>query len=206
MLRISHIHSSWPGTNRRIPGRAIEGAGRPSGPNGHLESERERGAVLVEAAFITMMLIALLVGTVTSGVAYSQKTSLQTAAREATRFGATLPVNGDMNTWLQGVLAVALSAGGNDLRGTAPGQRICVAYVYPNGSAPSDRTTRIIQTGGVTGGATSGAGAVCFDDGRPPDERRVQVITSRTATIQAAVFSVDVNLSSQSSARFERTN
>jgi hypothetical protein len=47
---------------------------------------------------------------------------------------------------------------------------------------------------------------MCFDDGRPDDERRVQVVTGRVSTIQAAVFSVDVNLSSPSSARFERTN
>jgi Flp pilus assembly protein TadG len=168
--------------------------------------DHERGAVLVEAAFITMMLLSLLVGTVTAGVAFSQKTSLQTAAREATRFGATLPVNGDMTAWLNRVLEVAKSAGGNDLAATIPGQQICIAYVYPKGSAASDRNTRIIQSGGTTGSPTSGAGAVCFDDGRPDDERRVQVVTNRTSTIQAAVFSVDVDLSSTSSARFERTS
>lgn len=160
----------------------------------------------MEAAFITMMLLSLLVGTVTAGVAFSQKTSLQTAAREATRFGATLPVNGDMNAWLTKVLEVAQSAGGKDLAGTIPGQEICVAYVYPSGATPTDRNTRLMQTGGVTGAPTSGASAMCFDDGRPNDERRVQVVTGRTSKIQAAVFSVDVSLSSQSSARFERTN
>jgi hypothetical protein len=174
--------------------------------NGGVETDHERGAVLVEAAFITMMLVALLVGTITSGIAYSQKTSLQTAAREATRFGATLPVNGDMSVWLTKVLEVARVAGGGDLSETTPGQQLCVAYVYPNGSAPIDRNTRIIESGGVTGAATSGAGAMCFDDGRPLDERRVQVVTGRISKIQAVVFSVDVNQSSQSSARFERGN
>jgi Flp pilus assembly protein TadG len=168
--------------------------------------EHERGAALIEAAFVTMLLISLLVGTVTSGIAFSQKTSLQTAAREATRFGATLPVNGDMNKWLTSVLNIAKSAAKNDLSATTAGQNICVAYVYPKGTTPADRNSRLMQTGGVTGSVTTGAAATCFSDGRPDDERRIQVVTGRTATIQAAVFSVDVDLSSQSSARFERTN
>lgn len=169
-------------------------------------ADNERGAVLVEAAFITMMLISLLVGTVTAGIAFSQKTSLQTAAREATRYGATLPVNTDMGVWLGKVLEVAKSAGGKDLTAATPGQEICVAYVYPNGTLSTDRSTRVIQVAGVTSSPTTGSTAMCFDDGRPPEERRVQVVATRTSTIQAAMFSVDVDISSSSSARFERTN
>jgi Flp pilus assembly protein TadG len=173
------------------------------GQVGEQQFEHERGAVLVEGAFLITLLFSLLLGTVTAGIAFSQKTSLQTASREASRFGATLPVNGDMTKYLNEVLEVAKAAAGNDLEASAAGQEICIAYVYPKGTTAADRTTRIVESGGVKGSITA---AMCFDDGRPDDERRVQVVTGRVSTIQAAVFSVDVNLSSPSSARFERTN
>ncbi len=157
----------------------------------------------MEAAFVTPMLIMLLLGTVTAAVAYSENTSLQTASREASRFGATLPVNGNLDGWLVEVLEVAKAAGGSDLSNGAPGQYICVAYVYPAGAAVSDRTTRRVQIAGVTGAPTQ---QTCFNDGRPNDERRVQVVTQRSTTIQAVLFSVDVDLSTPSAARFERSN
>ena len=162
---------------------------------------RERGSALVEAAFVTPLLLMLLLGTVTAAIAYSQSTSLQTASREASRFGASLPVNGDLNGWLGKVLNVAQAAGNLDLGATVPGQEICVAYVYPNGASANDRTTRLVQTGGVTGSPEL---LTCFNDGRPNDERRVQVVTNRTSTIQAVLFSVDVDLSAPSASRFER--
>lgn len=166
----------------------------------------ERGAVLVEAAMVTTFLMMLLVGTITAAVAYSQKTSLQTAAREASRFAATLPVNGDMTGFLIRVADVAKGAANGDLGDAVAGQNICVAYVYPKGTAADDRNTRILQNGGVTGTPTHGPTSKCFDDGRPDDERRVQVTVGRKATIQAVMFSTQVDLNSRSTARFERTN
>lgn len=167
------------------------------------QTSRERGSALVEAAFVTPLLLMLLLGTVTAALAYSQSTSLQTASREASRFGASLPVNGDLNGWLGNVLNVAQAAGNLDLGGTVPGQEICVAYVYPNGASANDRTTRLVQTAGLTGATEL---LTCFNDGRPNDERRVQVVTNRTSTIQAVLFSVDVDLSAPSASRFERGN
>lgn len=182
-------------------GRALAVLRNLSAPNRRLRTNRERGSALVEAALVTPVLVMLLLGTVTSALAYGQSTSLQTAAREASRFGASLPVNGNLNGWLGDVLAVAKAAGNRDLVADVPGQYICVAYVYPSGTAANDRTTRLIQSAGVTGAPTA---ATCFDDGRPASERRVQVVTGRTATIQAVMFSVDMNLSSPSASRFER--
>lgn len=167
--------------------------------------DRERGAALVEAAFVLPLLVMLLLGTVTGSLAYSQNTSLQTAAREASRFGAALPVNGDLTVWLGSVMDVAQAAANIDLAATVPGQYICVAYVYPAGLAPNDRTMRLVQSAGVTGAPATGPTATCFDDGRPDSERRVQVVTERSATIQAVAFAVDVTLSAPSAARFERS-
>lgn len=155
---------------------------------------------------VTLFLLMLLVGTVTAAAAFSQKTSLQTAAREATRFGATLPVNGDMTVWLKRVSEVARGAANGDLDPAVAGQTICVAYVYPNGTTAGDRNTRLTETAGVSGTPSSGPTAKCFDDGRPDDERRVQVTVARKTTIQAVAFSTKVGLSSRSAARFERSN
>lgn len=158
--------------------------------------DRDKGAALVEAAFITPLLLMLLLGTVTAAIAYSQHTSLQTAAREASRFGATLPAP-DVNVWLNQVMGVAKNAAIGDLASDVPGQKICVAYVHPS----TGQTRSLTQTGGVTGGPSS---SVCFDDGRPADEARVQVLAERSTTIQAVLFSRTVTLSTRSAARFER--
>ncbi|MDX1448736.1 MAG: TadE/TadG family type IV pilus assembly protein [Acidimicrobiia bacterium] len=166
--------------------------------------QRERGAALIEAALVLPMLLMMLLGTVTASIAYGQQTSLQTAAREASRYGASLPVTGGMDVWLRDVLSVARNAAAGDLAPNVPGQFLCVAYVYPAGSTVNDRTTRLTQTNGVLGSVTSGPTATCFDDGRPASERRVQVVTSRRSTIQAIAFDIDVTLRSTSAARFER--
>lgn len=164
----------------------------------------EHGAVLVEGAFIMTLLLMLLMGTITSAVAYSKQTSLQTASREASRYGAARPVESNMSGWLNGVLDVAKASANKDLAPTAPNQTVCVAYVYPNGTSANDRTTRLVESGGVKGSPIAGAKEWCFDDGRPDDERRVQVLVGRRATIQAAIFSMDVDLKVPTVARFER--
>ena len=164
--------------------------------------EADRGAALVESALILMLVSALLVGTVTSALAYGRSTSLQTAVREASRFGATLPVEGDLDGWLGDVLAVARAAAVGDLDAGVEGQHICVAYVYPDGTDVNDRTKRLTETLGVTGATETGLD--CYADGRPDDERRVQVVVERLSTIQAVFFSVDITLDAPAAARYER--
>lgn len=154
-------------------------------------TESERGAVLVEAAFITTLLIMLLLGTVTAGLAYGQSNALQTAAREGARFGATLPRGG---SWLDSVIDVTKAAAVGDLDGTVPGQWICVALV--DGGSTESMTE--------VAGARSTGTAECFADGRPADEMRVQVAVRREATINAAIFTTTVDLESESAARYER--
>ena len=153
----------------------------------------ERGAGLVEMALVLPVLIMLLVGTITAGIAYGQRNSLQNAAREASRYAATLP--GPVTTaWLQTVRDVTRAAATGHLEATAPGQFICVAYVS-GGSA-----SRLTDEGGVE----STGNVPCFDDGRPGDEARVQVVTSRIARIDGALFRWDVTIRSEAAARYER--
>ncbi len=153
----------------------------------------ERGAALVEMALVLTLLVMLLVGTVTGAVALGQKNSLQNAAREASRFGATLPGPIDL-AWLQSVRNVARAAATGDLETSISGQYICVAFV--DGS----NDTRLTDTGGVEAQAAQ----ECYDDGRPSGERRVQVVTERETTLQAIVFSTDITLTTPAAARYER--
>jgi hypothetical protein len=100
------------------------------------------------------------------------------------------------------VLDVTRAAAVGDLGTAVAGQYICVAYVYPAGAGANDQTRRLVENLGVTGSPQ--AGLDCFSDGRPNDERRVQVVARREATIQTVVFAVNVTLEAPAAARFER--
>lgn len=156
----------------------------------------ERGAVLIEAALVTVLLLALLLGTVTAGIAYGRHNALQTAAREGGRFGATLPIPaGGVDTWLPEVRDVTKAAAIGDLDAAVPGQHICVALLGPAGTP-----RRLIESGGVT----TYSDDECFADGRPAGESRVQAVVRRDTELQVVFFSVNITLSGQAAARFER--
>jgi hypothetical protein len=162
----------------------------------------ERGASLLEFAIVAPLLFALLFGIATAGLTYSSKQSLNGAAREAARFAATLPVDGDMNTWLNDVADVALSAATGELDNGVEGRGVCVAFVHPDGTTIDDQTTRL--TIDALGTRTITAGSTCLIEGRPSDERRAQVEVSKAASIEAIIYSHDLALTSRSVVRFER--
>jgi Flp pilus assembly protein TadG len=142
----------------------------------------ERGGVLVEFVIIFPIAIALALGIVSYGSAHSQKLALTNAAREGARYGATLPAS--TANWLQNVEDVTVASATGDLDVGVPGRSICVAL--NNGS-----------------GWTSTTGNPCFADGRPATEARVQVLVTRTGSLDAFFFSKAVNLSGRAVVRFE---
>jgi Flp pilus assembly protein TadG len=156
--------------------------------------ESDSGAAMIEMAFILILLVMLLVGTVSAAVAFGRGNSIQNAAREASRFGATLPDAGT-TTWFDDVRGVARSAASGDLDAAVPGQRICVAYIDQSNAA-----THQIESGGS---ASAPTGGTCFSDGRT-DEARVQVTVQRDSEFQAIVFATDITLSAEAAARYER--
>lgn len=162
---------------------------------------RDRGAALVEFALVMPLLMALLVGAVTAGVAYDRNNSLNNGARESSRFGATLPVTSGLSTWLNDVADVARDSTAGELEAMDPGQRICVAYVYPSGAGADDQTVRVVEVAGVR---TVTVGSTCFTDGRPADERRVQVRLQRDTDFDAVFFTSTLTLDTRSVVRFER--
>lgn len=157
----------------------------------------------MEAALVTPLLLMIVLGLVTAGLAFSRSIALQNAAREGSRFGATYPVFSDMPGYLDLVLETTRGAAIGDLDPTVPGQYICVAYVHPNGTSATDRTTRLEEISGVKTGPV--VGSSCFADGRPNDERRIQVLTKRITEIEAVLFSMDITIGADGIARFERS-
>lgn len=149
---------------------------------------QDRGAAMVEMAFIFSILVMLLVGVVTSALAFGQKNSIENAAREASRYAATLKPM-DLNT----VLDVARSAAQGDLDGGVDGQYICAAYLSDTG------WQKLEETGG---GAPVPDSGQCYSDGL--SDIRVQIVTERDSEINAALFSIDFTLNAQATARYER--
>ena len=171
--------------------------------------ERERAAAIVEFALVLPVLLTIVLGAFSGGLAYSQRSTLSGAASEASRFGATLAVaastGGTINGWLADVASAAQQGATGDLGVGVQGRRICVAYVYPNGTAPGDVTTMLVRTDGgdaITNPAPSAA-CIAGGDGRPASERRVQVVVQRTTRFEALVLSRDVTLTSKAITLYE---
>ncbi len=74
----------------------------------------ERGAALLEFAMVLPLLLTLLLGLVSSGTALNRSNSLNNAARESARFGATLPAD-NLTFWLNKVADVAIDSATGDL-------------------------------------------------------------------------------------------
>ena len=157
----------------------------------------EGGASLVEFALVLPLILMLVLGLVSAGIAYNEKITLTHAAREAARFAATLPISNaaSLEAWLAAVEARAVADAAGSLDPGTPGLSICIAYVYPDGSGANDSTKHRLN--GVPGGGD------CFTDGRPGSERRVQIEVGRAIDLEALFFSTTIGLESQAVSRFE---
>jgi hypothetical protein len=152
---------------------------------------RDRGAALVEMALVLPLLLMLLLGIVSAGLAYNHQLALTHSAREAGRFAATLPVD-SMAGWLDTVEARVIADATGSLDAGTPGRRICVAYVHPGAGEIAKK-----DDGAMTNGAT------CFSDGRPDEERRVQILVEREVDFNAMVFQTTLTLDARAVNRFE---
>lgn len=175
--------------------------GRPtSRPQVH-----ERGAALVEFAILVPLLIMLLFGIVSAGLAFSQQLSLTHAAREAGRYAATLPVSNfaGLDDWLTHVADRAVLDATGTLDDGIPGRAICVAYVYPAGNLATDQTTTLTRDSTGNDTVDSSSGSPCFDDGRGADERRIQVHVERDTEFGVVLFTTTLTLDSTAVSRYE---
>ena len=177
----------------------------------------DRGAVLVEMAFALPLLMMLIVGMVSAGIAYNHQLALTHAAREGGRLAATLPVTNfvpmggksSMDLWLEEVAARAVEDATGSLDPGVPGLVVCVAYVHPNGGIATDQTTIRIDNGGIPTYAQDPSppdpSLWCFPDARPDGERRVQVAVARETDFNVVFFSSTVTLDAEAVNRFEAT-
>jgi hypothetical protein len=145
------------------------------------------------------VILILALGTLTGGICLSRSLALSSASREGTRFGATYPTTAGITSWLDSVAAHTITESNGDLGSSVTSRYICVAFVSP-GTTTDDTTYRREQNGSSV---SYTSGATCFSDGRPSDERRVQVVVRRTSQLDAFVFQRTLTLQSQSVARFE---
>jgi Flp pilus assembly protein TadG len=172
-------------------------------------SRNESGSSVAEFAIVLPVLVSLLLGIVTTGLAVNNRLDISQAAREATRYGATLPVSNytscgagaaQLQCWLAAIADATTRSASGALDAGTPGRNICVAYVHPNGTQAGDTTTQLTRT---DAGSVYTNGATCFTDDFGADDRRVQVLVRRDAAIQVVVFSTTVELSRSSVTLFE---
>ncbi len=179
------------GRARRVVGRAVS------------TSRSERGAAAVEMAMISVILMMILLGIVTFGLTNYQNISIEGAAREASRFGATYPVAdaGSLEQWLRDVAQVAENAATGALNGTDSSRIICVSYGFGN---VATNFSRVQVSGAEAIGSAIEESGWCFENTAPVDDTVVQVHLQRDGWIEAIVFSMRPTLTGEATNRFER--
>ncbi len=145
----------------------------------------DRGAVVVEFALVMPLLIFILLGTITAGLALNDDLQLNHSTRDAARYGATVPENQAFTsgTWATNIQSVVVSRFGGDLTASD----VCVALVAGTTPVPSSSAY-----------TTDSGGGACFDDsGAGISDTRVQFSASLPATIETGLFTFDLTLSTE---------
>lgn len=177
-----------------------------------LRPRNERGASLVEFALVSPILFLLLFGIITGGIALSHNLDLSTAAREAARYGATLPDNyvasADGADWASAIAGEAVNAASGAL--SVSGAAVCVALVEGSGAStsvysPSGGSAYYYNDtyNGTSWVSSSTTAAPCYSDGGADGQPRVQISVTRPDSIEAAFFNYGLTLQSDADARFE---
>lgn len=157
---------------------------------------RERGAVLMEAAFVFPVLFMVVFAMITYGQALGQKNGIENAAREASRYAARHPVDTTRDEWLDDILGVAIASATGDLGPGAPNREICVAL---SGTAGNDGKVTVIGSASPTYASGTCPGVTC-----PPSKPCTQVTLARTADVDAVFFRQTIDIEAASVSLFER--
>jgi Flp pilus assembly protein TadG len=155
----------------------------------------------VEFALLASLLFMLIFGSISAGISFSRSNALQTAAREGARFAATFPdADVDVVAWLDTVIDATQGAALGELDDGVPGRTICAAFVSAGGTG----TGRELNAAGTRGPTTPTT--ECFTDGLTGDADvpRIQVVVERETEIQAVLFAIDITVSGNAVARYER--
>jgi len=158
-------------------------------------ARNEHGAAAMEFALIVPIVLMVIIGAVTSGIAYSNAIGVTNAVREGSRFGAT--ADSTQSTWVSDVLART-----RDTQFDDPAQQTAVCVqLYKQG-------TGMVKQGCVVGATTLTMPASdqypAVPDGLTTGTCVVRVIAARPYSINAVVASWDRTMLRGSVARYER--
>lgn len=179
---------------------------------------------IVELALVIVLVVMLLLGFLTGGLAYNQKITLTDAARVAARYGTTHampttapPASSDCDStdppttgedqWLVDVACDAIANAQGELDAGTSGRSICVAYAPadPNDTPPTLNGASMLQWGeSNSGGAAPGTCPGGALTGSSTNDQ-VEVVVQRTANFSIALWSKTLTLQSQAYGRYEQT-
>jgi Flp pilus assembly protein TadG len=156
--------------------------------------ESERGAALVEFALVLPIVVSLLMGMVTGGIAYNKKIAITDSVRGAARYGSTLS---DASTWATSVRDRLVQLSASELTTSD----VCVQLI--RGGSPS-----VVVRSWYASSANSSCPSTF---GTPPTTPTVtdgycvvKVWGMKTAKLQAVLYNSDLRLKAGSVAAFER--
>jgi Flp pilus assembly protein TadG len=156
--------------------------------------QQENGEALVEFALILPIVVSLLMGLVTGGLAYNKKIAITDAVRGAARYGATLNDSTTFATSVRDRL-VQLSAGE-----LAAGD-VCVELVR---SGSPNTVTRSWYAGAANSSCPASFGTAPATPTITAGSCVVKVWAMKTAQLQAIFLNSDLHLKGGSVAGFER--
>lgn len=178
-------------------------ATRPGRRSRARSGRSERGSAALEFALVVPVLIMLLLGIVTAGIAYSRGIGLTDAVRQSARFGAT----GDATvptTWAADVIARERTTQIDDAAKTSA---VCV-QLFRATSASTGTAVASVCEAGTSGLALSVTDAdfPAVPSGMTAGSCLVQVLAAREYSITLAPFpSVSGTMKRGAVARYERS-
>lgn len=180
-------------------------------------TEVDSGAAAVEFALLVPIFVMLTFGMITAGIGFWRYIEMTQAARDAGRFGSTLPIDpagavtcADLSTaptplgigcWLESVRNVATASSGwaTPVDLSDGDGYVCIAYVKGGTGTIADRT--LVAGSPRVGDSTSGT-TPCFTDNLTGP--RVQVVIRRDNPFNAVFFGRTWEMRTKSVLPYER--
>lgn len=162
----------------------------------------ERGAALVEFAFVFPLLAMVLFGTITGGFALNEKQQITHATREGVRYAATVPWDqnfGSGTTWASAVRDMVVERSGGTLRAAD----VCVSLVHNSPGTVFSAPSRPASQYTTNSTATPCIASQTFPVAGQDRGQRVQITTRRAVTVSWVLGTSDVVMTSNATSRTE---
>jgi Flp pilus assembly protein TadG len=170
-------------------------------------SGQDDGAAAVEFALLFPVFMVLALGIIAAGTAFSRQINVTQAAREASRYGATLPLGTSgslqarIDAWLPQVDTALQQAGGNSANPIAGWDYRCVAFVQTDSAGSPTSTSRYSLNGAAPQtGACPGTQAPVI-----PSTQYVQTVLSVKSKFFVLFAGPTLQLDGVSTTPYERT-